>query len=105
MSTNDQYCTQVKNCSKSEPFCGTTIIRSAFLTVISKYCSAACVSVNQSLVLVSNLDTCCTSDLCNTQKIGNVNSLDFNGAKGLSSNASLLGTVACVLIVFLLRRT
>ncbi|XP_040208030.1 prostate stem cell antigen-like [Rana temporaria] len=103
MATSDASCTAVTNCTGSTPFCGTSHIQGVFVNWISKYCSAACVNANQNFTVVSASENCCTSDRCNTQKIGDANSwLDAfgNGARGLSSSAFLMAVLGLLSYMF-----
>ncbi|OCT77269.1 prostate stem cell antigen [Xenopus laevis] len=100
-ASNDNYCLQVKNCTGSTPFCGTSIVSINFVTLLNKYCAAACVTGNQSVAFFSSSESCCASDYCNDQKIGNVNYFDFNSARGLSGNMCLLVAITSLLTTLL----
>ncbi|XP_069815893.1 prostate stem cell antigen-like [Dendropsophus ebraccatus] len=98
MSLTDQPCMQMANCTGSTPFCGTSRVNGVFLTYISKFCSAACINAAQNFTFISATETCCTGNLCNTEKIGNANSaFVMNGGSGLAGSALLLGTLSALL--------
>ncbi|XP_073485509.1 prostate stem cell antigen-like [Aquarana catesbeiana] len=103
MATSDASCTTVTNCTGSTQFCGTSVVKGVFVNWISKFCSAACINANQNLTMVSASEACCTSDLCNTQKIGDANSWlnSFgNGAPGLTSSAFLMVVLGLLSYIF-----
>nr|DBA23887.1 TPA: hypothetical protein GDO54_011602 [Pyxicephalus adspersus] len=102
MAISDDSCKTVTNCTGSTPFCGTSVIDGVFVTWISKFCSAACVTANQNFTVVSASETCCTSNLCNDKKIGDANSMfNFgNGAGGLTSSAMLMVALALLSFIF-----
>ncbi|XP_056378861.1 prostate stem cell antigen-like [Hyla sarda] len=98
MSLTDQSCMEVANCTGTTPYCGTSRINGFIMTYISKFCSAACISATQNFTHVSATESCCSSDLCNTEQIGNVNSAFLgSGSGGLSGSALLLVTIGSLL--------
>ncbi|XP_069588107.1 prostate stem cell antigen-like [Ranitomeya imitator] len=90
MAISDDPCMTVTNCSGTTPYCGTARIDGVIMTYMSKFCSAACITASQNLTIVAATETCCTSDLCNNEKLGDVNSLYLGSGGGVLAGGALL---------------
>ncbi|XP_072010706.1 prostate stem cell antigen-like [Engystomops pustulosus] len=100
MALSDASCMQVANCTGATPYCGTTKIDGFFMTYMNKFCSAACVSASQNFTVVSATETCCSSDLCNNEMIGDANSVFVgSGGSGSAGSALLLVTISGLLTI------
>ncbi|XP_044149009.1 prostate stem cell antigen-like [Bufo gargarizans] len=98
MALSDSPCKQDVNCSGATPFCGTNKINGVVMTYISKFCSAACITASGNFTVVSVTESCCKSDLCNNETIGDVNSIIlWSGSSGLTGGAFLLVAISGLL--------
>ncbi|KAM5157594.1 prostate stem cell antigen [Mantella aurantiaca] len=103
MAISDASCQTLTNCTGSTPYCGAAIVDGVFVTLVNKFCAATCVNADQNFTFVSASEMCCTSDRCNDQTIGNVNSA-FNfgsGASGLSGSALLMAALLGALLSYM----
>ncbi|CAJ0954382.1 unnamed protein product [Ranitomeya imitator] len=66
------------------------LVDGVIMTYMSKFCSAACITASQNLTIVAATETCCTSDLCNNEKLGDVNSLYLGSGGGVLAGGTLL---------------
>ncbi|XP_073536048.1 prostate stem cell antigen [Phyllobates terribilis] len=98
MALYDDRCLTVANCSGTTPYCGTARIDGVIVTYMNKFCSAACINASQNFTIVSATESCCTSDLCNNEKLGDVNSPYVgSGSSVLAGGAFLLIAVSGLL--------
>ncbi|KAM3910219.1 prostate stem cell antigen-like [Leptodactylus fuscus] len=98
MAINDGPCLKVANCTGGTPYCGTSRVNGLAMTYMNKFCSAACINASQNFTIISATETCCTTDLCNNDKLGDANSMFAdNGGSGLAGGAFLLVTICGLL--------
>ncbi|XP_073433474.1 prostate stem cell antigen-like [Dendrobates tinctorius] len=90
MALRDDPCVTVTNCSGTTPYCGTARIDGVIMTYMNKFCSAACINASMNVTFVSATETCCTSDLCNSEKLGDVNSLYLGSGSGVLAGGTFL---------------
>ncbi|XP_077127468.1 uncharacterized protein LOC143783099 isoform X2 [Ranitomeya variabilis] len=66
------------------------LVDGVIMTYMSKFCSAACITASQNLTIVAATETCCTSDLCNNEKLGDVNSQYLGSGGGVLAGGTFL---------------
>ncbi|XP_069477842.1 three-finger toxin A2-like [Ambystoma mexicanum] len=94
----DSSCMTNQTCPFGMDYCETIIGKFMSVWIMTKRCASSCVNGHQNLILADTTQGCCNTNLCNNQKLGNVNS-DFaiSGATGVKINA----LVPLALVAFL----
>ncbi|XP_078541665.1 uncharacterized protein LOC144827096 [Lissotriton helveticus] len=87
--TSNDKCQTIINCTVPNTICQTTVATSSAGKTISKNCASSCVPINDEINGIAFSISCCTTDLCNT-----------NRAPCMTSSPLSLGIAACFIAAF-----